>query len=108
MIEVGLLEGIRKLKERFVGGHPTAVERIDEWEKHLYELSAIEDYANLKTTQTIVLKLKARLKSSIVKRLIESETPEEKSLKYFISLMSPKYKEEMDKMRKEIEFELGE
>lgn len=108
MIDLGIIEKLRKLKERYKDAHPSAIDQIGEWEKQVQVLSAIDDFSNLKTTKNIVLKLRSRLKGSIVKRLIESETSEEKELKYFISLLSPKYKEEVEKLNSEIELELSE
>ena len=78
MIDLGILDNIKKLKARFMGEdyEQSELAVIEAWEKRVKELSDKEDFSHLETTQEIAKELKGRIKGYYLKRATTTK-PEE-------------------------------
>lgn len=74
MIDLSVIENLKKLKDKFFGEDDSALEQIKEWEKRVKSLSEREDYANLFTTKEIAQGLKDRVKDFLRQRSMTRET----------------------------------
>ena len=115
MIDLGVKEKLQALKDRYFGESPDALVQLEAWEKQLFTLSAIDDFANLPTTKAIAQNLKDRLVAVIRKRALgQGHTPDtlkeldarENEIRYALNLFMPAYSEELETLVKMIENEL--
>ena len=115
MIDLGVFEKIKELKNRYLGESPDALVQLEQWEKQLFTLSAIDDFANLPTTKAIAQNLKDRLIAVIRKRALgQGHTTDslkeldarEGEIRYALNLFMPTYSEELETLIKLIEGEL--
>lgn len=115
MIDLGIIEKIKKLKDKFTGESPEALQQIETWEKRLTELSNIDDFANLSTTKEIVSLLKSRLKSILLERALTKGLStedlrildaRETELRFVIERFLPSYASELEQIEYLIDAEL--
>lgn len=114
MIDVGVWEKIKKLKDRFKGEDPSAIQQIDEWEKRLRQLAATRQFMESEAAQIVYKALKDRVKDNIKYRLKsglsdaerrESEA-KEAECRWMLNLFNPSYESEIESLESIIDSEL--
>lgn len=115
-VDLGILEKLRELKERFSGpdAHADAMRQIQEWEARVQKLSSDQEFFNHAATQELYGLLKERIKTHIRSRLQKGKTPEDfkmadarqEEIKWVLGLFNPNYESELASLESLIDGEL--
>lgn len=107
-VDLGILEKVRKLKERFSGpdAHEDARRQIADWEARIRQLSQAEEFFNFPATQEIYKALKERARSHMRGRLVKGMSPEsmrvsdaqEEECRWMLSLFNVSYGTELESL----------
>lgn len=117
MIDLGIIEKIRKVRDAFKkDGHPDTLNQIDSWEKRIKELSLVDDFVNLNTTQEIGKKLHSKIKDLVKEKAFKKGLTTETialydtridELKWMLELVTPSYEKEIEMIENELDNELS-
>lgn len=113
MIDVGIREKLKKLRDKFVGEHPDALSQINAWENRAEELSRIQEFRENLVAQEIYKKLKDGVKDQMRYRIQPGRTNEamtvsdaqEKTLRWVLDMFNPGYEQELETLEKIIDAE---
>lgn len=110
MIDFGIHEKIKKLRDHFKDADSSTISQITQWENDIARLSQISDFVNLAPVQVITKLLKERIKSIMVEKASKGTNDvldaREKELRYILGLFSPQYQSELSTLESLIDNEL--